>query len=164
MIWTRFKGKWKSMLCWTWKRPEQDCEQKSNKLAASVKSWHADITVHMWCVSQYLDFFPSLRDLEEETSCCRDVGQSSLCVPHGALHHDLTGWKGFQLKNKEKKISDVIIALTLRQHCDFHVSVVCHHANVNGILVHLRMLCYPRVQEGQEVQGVRGGQQWSKLS
>ncbi len=61
---------------------------------------------------------------------------------------------------------------------DFHVSAVCNHANVCGMLVchlyvvqqhgqkeqvHLQMLCYPEVQEVQLVQEVQGDQLWSKL-
>lgn len=60
----------------------------------------------------------------------------------------------------------------------FHVSAVCNHANVYGMLVYhlyvvqqhgqkkqvyLQMLCYPKVQEVQLVQEVQGGQPWSKL-
>lgn len=54
-------------------------------------------------LGRYLDLFPSLGNLEEETSCSCDVRQSSLCVLGGALHHDLTARKCFQLKDKKKR-------------------------------------------------------------
>ncbi len=57
--------------------------------------------INMTCSSWYLYLFPSLGNLEEETSSCCDVRQSSLCIPDGVLHHTLTGRKRFQLKNKD---------------------------------------------------------------
>lgn len=54
-------------------------------------------------LSQHLDLFPSLGNLEEETSRCCDVRQSSLRVPVGVLHHAVTCRKRFQLKNRQKK-------------------------------------------------------------
>ena len=52
----------------------------------------------------HLYLFPSLRNLEEETSCRRDVRQSSIHVPERVLHHALTSREGLHLTNKHREV------------------------------------------------------------
>lgn len=71
-----------------------------------------NILEYIYIYFRHLDLLPSLGNLEEETSCCCDVGQSSLCVPVGVLHHDLSCCKRFQLKQTKKKSSSTNLCVS----------------------------------------------------
>lgn len=100
--------------------------------------WSADIIAYLYYqdvgsttgkihLGRYLDLFPSLGNLEEQTSCSCDVRQSSLCVLGGALHHDLTARKCFQLKDKKRENAVTIcgnIGTDLQLQMRMHICVV----------------------------------------
>lgn len=98
----------------------------------------------------YLYLLPSQGNLEEQTSCRHDVGQSSLCVLDGLLHHSVAARKHFhRLRNNYR---DVRLTFEGRMcgvvECLICIFVLCGRRKK----IYSQMQSHPKVRVVQEVR------------